>query len=211
MRAQQFIPKEYILYLNGKPAARYRDEAAAMRDMDAVRAKYPKTQMELKHEVCDLETVRRINEYKIDNRNGIGAVPYNQDVDYFGLRVAMRPSTFLKLALPMNNSAEDQASIEHIIQQKDTEGIGAPFLSIRIPEEWENGDLLKPAKVTGHDGRHRMAAILKSEGDDPVETHLFPAYLRHRDFEAHPEWIDALNQQIIGQRGNVIRGPIFQA
>jgi hypothetical protein len=39
-------------------------------------------------------------EYKINNRSGIGSVPYNQEVDYFGLRVAMRPSTFLKLALP---------------------------------------------------------------------------------------------------------------
>jgi len=149
-------------------------------------------------------------EYKIDNRAGIGAVPYNQDVDYFGLRVAMRPSVFLKLALPMNNSAEDQASIEHIIQQKDSKGIGAPFLSIAIPEEWETGDLSKPARVTGHDGRHRMAAILKSEGDDPVETHLFPRYLRHRDFEAHPEWAQQLNQIIVGQRGNAVRGPIFQ-
>lgn len=149
-------------------------------------------------------------EYKIDNRSGIGAVPYNQEVDYFGLRVAMRPSTFLKLALPMNNSAEDRASIEHIIQQKDTEGIGAPFLNIRIPDAWESGDLKQPAKVTGHDGRHRMAAILKSEGDEPVETHLFPAYLRHRDFEAHPEWIQRLNQIIIGQRGNTVSGPIFQ-
>lgn len=110
----------------------------------------------------------------------------------------------------MNNSAEDQASIEHIIQQKDTEGIGAPFLNISIPDTWETGDYSKPAKVTGHDGRHRMAAILKSEGDDPVETHLFPAYLRHRDFEANPEWVSQLNSKIIGQRGNTIQGPFFQ-
>lgn len=151
-----------------------------------------------------------IDEYKIDNRNGIGAVPYNQDVDYFGLRVRMRPSTFLKLALPMNNSEQDRASIDHIIQQKDSEGIGAPFLNISIPDSWESGDLRQPAKVTGHDGRHRMAAILKSEGDDPVETHLFPAYLRHRDFEQHPEWVERLNQDIISQRKVPVPGPWFQ-
>ena len=212
MRAADFVPnsKLFILYINGKPAVKYQNEADALRDIDHLRRSRPNAQLELKHEVCDLETIRRINEYKIDNRDGIGAVPYNQDVDYFGLRVAMRPSMFLKLALPMNNSAEDQASIEHIIKQKDTEGIGAPFLNITIPDEWETGDLSKPARVTGHDGRHRMAAILKSEGDEPVETHLFPAYLRRRDFDAHPEWVQALNKQIISQRRVPVSGPFFQ-
>ena len=149
-------------------------------------------------------------EYKINNQSGIGAVPYNQEIDYFGLRVAMRPSTFLKLALPMNNSREDQKSIEYVIQQKDTEGIGAPFLNISVPQSWEDGNLKEPAKVIGHDGRHRMAAILKSEGDEPVETHLFPQYLRRRDFDAHPEWVQALNKQIISQRKTPMSGPFFQ-
>ncbi len=212
MRAQEFLAesKLFILYINGKPAAKYQDEAQALRDIEAVRAKHPSATLELKHEVCDFETVRRINEYKINNANGIGAVPYNKDVDYFGLRVAMRPSTFLKLALPMNNSREDQASIEHIIQHKDTEGIGAPFLTIEIPQSWEEGNLKEPARVIGHDGRHRMAAILKSEGDEPVETHLFPRYLRRRDFDANPEWVQALNKQIISQRKTPMSGPFFQ-
>jgi hypothetical protein len=148
-------------------------------------------------------------EYKINNRSGIGSVPYNQEVDYFGLRVAMRPSTFLKLALPLRDSEEDRASIEYVKQRKDTEGIGAPFLDLDIPQAWEEGDLSKPARITGHDGRHRMMAILQSEGDDPVEVHLFPKGLRHRDFEAHPEWTQELNTIIIGQRGNTVPGPIF--
>ncbi len=212
MRAQDFIPtnREFILYINGKPAVKYQQEADALRDIDHLRRKNPQIKLELKHEVCGIETLRSINEYKINNQSGIGAVPYNQEVDYFGLRVAMRPSTFLKLALPMNNSREDQQSIEHIIQQKDTEGIGAPFLNISIPQSWEDGDLSQPAKVIGHDGRHRMAAILKSEGDRPVETHLFPQYLRRRDFEAHPEWVEALNKQIISQRRTPMSGPFFQ-
>lgn len=151
-----------------------------------------------------------IDEHKIDNRNGIGAVPYNNDVDYFGLRVRMRPSTFLKLALPMNNSESDRESIDHITQNMDTQGIGAPFLQIKIPPQWEDGDTSKPATVYGHDGRHRMAAILKAEGDEPVETHLFPAYLRRRDFDANPEWAQALNKQLVGQRGNAMSGPFFQ-
>jgi len=149
-------------------------------------------------------------EYKINNQDGIGSVPFNQDVDYFGLRVAMRPSTFLKLALPMNNSADDQPAVDYVIQNKDSQGIGAPFLTVDIPAAWEDGDISKPARITGHDGRHRMAAILQSEGDEPVETHIFPTGLRRRHFDANPEWAQQLNQIIIGQRGNTVRGPIFQ-
>ena len=92
-------------------------------------------------------------EYKINNLSGIGSVPYNQEVDYFGLRVAMRPSTFLKLALPMPNTAQDQEAIEYVKQHKDTEGIGAPFLDLDIPQAWEEGDLSKPARITGQIGR----------------------------------------------------------
>ena len=149
-------------------------------------------------------------EYKINNQSGIGSVPKNQEIDYFGLRVAMRPSTFLKLALPMPNTAQDQESIEYVKQHKDTEGIGAPFLEIDIPQGWEEGNLSKPARVVGHDGRHRMAAILQSEGDDPVEVHLFPLGLRRRHFDANPEWAQHLNQVIVGQRGNTVPGPIFK-
>ena len=148
-------------------------------------------------------------EYKINNQSGIGSVPKNQEIDYFGLRVAMRPSTFLKLALPMPNTAQDQESVEYVKQHKDTEGIGAPFLEIDIPEGWESNDLSKPARVVGHDGRHRMAAIMQSEGDDPVEVHLFPLGLRRRHFDANPEWAQELNQVIVGQRGNTVPGPIF--
>lgn len=212
MRANEFLPqsKLFILYINGKPAVKYQNEADALRDIDHLRRNRPNAQLELKHEVCDLETIRRINEYRINNDTGIGSVPYNKEVDYFGLRVAMRPSTFLKLALPMNNTPSDQEAIDYVQQNKDTEGIGAPFLTIDIPAAWEDGDLSKPARITGHDGRHRMAAILKSEGDEPVETHLFPTGLRRRHFDANPKWAQELNQIIIGQRGNTVRGPIFQ-
>lgn len=37
----------------------------------------------------------------IDNKDGWGAVPYNQEVNYFGLKVKMTPSIFLKLAAPL--------------------------------------------------------------------------------------------------------------
>ena len=39
-----------------------------------------------------------LNEVIIDNQRGLGAVPDNDNVDYKGIRVKMRPSIFLELA-----------------------------------------------------------------------------------------------------------------
>lgn len=54
--------KEFILYIDGKPAAKYVDQQQAILDMAAVRKKYPAARLELKHEVCDMQTVKQINE-----------------------------------------------------------------------------------------------------------------------------------------------------
>lgn len=149
-------------------------------------------------------------ELKIDNDKGLGSVPKNKDIDYFGLRVAMKPSTFLRLGLPLTQTARDKEIIKDIALKKDEPGFGAPFLEIDIPDEWEEGDVSKPANVVGHDGRHRMYAILATEGDHPVEVHLFPLGLRRRHFDAHPEWVERLNKNIVSQSKMPMNGPFFQ-
>jgi len=140
-----------------------------------------------------------INELKIDNSNGIGAVPYNKDVDYFGLRVKMRPSKFLELAKPMPMSANDKETIQHLEKEKDLTGFAAPFLTLNMEGEFP--------RVDGHDGRHRMTAIRNTEGDIPVEVHIFPRYMRNRDLT--PELIDKMNSLIISETGRYVVGPIF--
>jgi len=146
-----------------------------------------------------------LNEVKIDNRDGAGAVPYNKDVDYFGMRVMMRPSTFLKLAAPLGRSHDEK--LEQYIAQGGA--IGAPFFMIDIPEGWEDGDFSQPAEVTGHEGRNRMSAVLKVEGDAPVEVHLFPRYKRARNITS--DWIKALNRGLIAEgSGRVVAGPLFE-
>ena len=149
-----------------------------------------------------------LNELKVDNRQGLGAVPYNQEVDYMGLKVAMRPSMFLQLALPLDShNPQEMEKINYIQQHIDTPGVGAPFLNIAIPEAWENGDFTSLTKVVGHDGRHRMYAILNHQGDDPVEVHLFPRYMRRRDIT--DEIIEHLRSGLVSQTGKYVRGPIF--
>jgi hypothetical protein len=150
----------------------------------------------------------QLNELKIDNRDGLGAVPYNQEVGYMGLKVAMEPSMFLRLALPLNShSPEEMKTINYIQQNIDEPGVGAPFLNIEIPEAWESGNFKAPARVVGHDGRHRMYAIMNHQGDEPVEVHMFPRYLRRRNLT--DEIIEQLRNGMVGQQGNYIRGPIF--
>jgi hypothetical protein len=150
-----------------------------------------------------------IQEVRIDNQRGAGAVPLNQEVDYFGLRVLMRPSTFLRLALPLESDQYVKRMEDHI---EAGGAIGAPFLSIDIPQAWEQTppDFAEPAEVKSHDGRHRMMAIRRLEGDRPVEVHLFPIGLRNRHIT--PEWREALRRSMISQRSHngVARGPLFQ-
>lgn len=145
-----------------------------------------------------------LDEAKIDNSNGAGAVPYNADVDYFGLRVAMKPSTFLDLAAPLHD--KDNSEMEEYIRNGGA--IGAPFLDIAIPAEWDDGDFTKFARIQGHEGRHRMKAILAVEGDSPVETHIFPKYYRARDMT--PDFIKHINAGLYAEKSSrLIRGPLF--
>lgn len=148
-----------------------------------------------------------ISEYNVDNKSGLGATPNNQDVHYFGMRVLMKPSMFLKLAHPLSTPG---ASVEYITQHiKQGKGLGSPFLLVDIPYEWDYNDFRERAEVSGHEGRHRMLAIQKVEGDDPVEVHIFPrGGLRARDLT--PEVVKHLNAGIISQSRNEIRGPIFK-
>jgi hypothetical protein len=149
-----------------------------------------------------------LDELKIDNQSGLGAVPLNQDIDHFGLSVEMKPSTFLKLSWPLNPDSEDaQKSIDYIQTNLDTRGIGSPFLKIEIPKEWLQGNFRNPAEVHAHDGRHRMYAVMRDQGDEPIEVHIIPFGLRRKNLT--PEMIDRLRMGMISQRHIFVNGPLF--
>ena len=147
-----------------------------------------------------------LSEVKIDNKQGAGAVPFNQDIDYFGLRTTMRPSMFLRLAAPLGQ--EHSAELEKYIA--DGGAIGAPFLEIKIPAEWDDGDFSKPAQVMQHEGRNRMTAIRKLEGDTPIEVHIFPrGGYRARDIT--PEFKAALAKSLYAEKSTtLVSGPLFE-
>ena len=159
-----------------------------------------------KHRGPDVNIWENMNEAEWDIK-GWGETPYGTDIDYFGLRVQLNPSTFLKLALPLERNAVNPSVEKHM---KSGGKIAYPTLDIRIPTEWEDNDFSKPAKVVSHEGRNRVTNWLKMKGNDPIQVNLIPlGGLRRRDFKK--EWIDALNKGIISERGTFISGPLFDS
>jgi len=149
-----------------------------------------------------------ITEVTIDNVNGIGATPDNSNVDYFGLRVTMKPLTFLRMATELTVDSDTEKRILAMAQYlRDGGAVGSPFLTVDIPDEWEDGNLTLPARIVSHEGRHRMEAILKAEGNNPVEVHIFFPGLRRRDIT--DAMISRLNQSIVNQRTALTSGPWF--
>ena len=139
---------------------------------------------------------------EIDNRDGWGAVPWNQEVDYRGLRVKMKPSVFINLAASRNGEPPVPKVVQYV---KDGGAIGAPFLQIFVDED----DSQIP-EVRGHEGRSRMAAILEVYGDIPVEVHLFFQGKVNRNRHITPEFVEKIQRYLISENDKMVRGPLFE-
>lgn len=114
---------------------------------------------------------RLIDRHKLDglfdNKDGIGAVPYNQDVNYMGFITYMTTKKFRELVPP---GVWDLNTKEYVIQAiKDGQKLGTPFLEVR----WDEKN--KVWQTVGHEGRSRMDAIGEIFGTDVlVPVHMFP-------------------------------------
>lgn len=149
----------------------------------------------------------------IDNDKGLGKTPLNQDVDYFGLKVCITPKQFLKLCPELE---EPRSSLKNIIIPHLENGgkVGSPFLKIKLPDIWvpnkyysEPSNIFIPV-IVGHEGRHRMTAILKIFGNIPIECHLFFAHdVKRRHLNEFI--INELNKEIYTEDGRLIKGPWF--
>jgi hypothetical protein len=117
----------------------------------------------------------------------------------------MKPSIFLKLALPLGQP--HSAELEKYIA--DGGAIGSPFLEIKIPPEWDDGDFSKFAQVASHEGRNRITAVKKLEGDEPIEVHLIPrGGLRARDLTA--EFVEKMQEGMYAEKStHLVSGPLF--
>lgn len=149
---------------------------------------------------------------------GLGSFPDNQEIGYRGLVVAMKPSTFLKLAprLPRDRAE----SVDFLKQHIENGGtIGPMTLYVRLPRGWTGGeriggewDYTEPAEVVGHEGRNRAYTLMELYGDNPVPTHLIvKGRPKHR---LRPEWIEKMRSGMRGEEdpwsiGLFVDGPLF--
>lgn len=144
---------------------------------------------------------------KIDP-TGWGETPYGHEIDYYGLQVQMKPSTFLKLALPLDPTEINPKVVKHM----EAGGKIAPaMLYIEFPEQWNSGDYSQSAKVVGHEGRSRMMVWLNMYGGKPVQVNIKPRS-KTREWKRKTitdEIIAALSSGVISERGSYVRGPLF--
>jgi hypothetical protein len=145
-----------------------------------------------------------VNGVRIDQVSGLGNVPFNQSVDYHGFVVMMRPSSFLAVSEPMGAPRDGFAHVLDAVRRG--EAIASPFLKVDFPE---GGG---PPEIHGHEGRHRMLAVLETVGDVEIPVHVFPRGLRARHVTG--EMIDrlraaALRENQTGRPDEVVEGPLF--
>ena len=146
-----------------------------------------------------------ISEAELDP-TGWGSTPIGTNVDYMGLKVMMRPSMFLKLANPLSSGTENPAVAKHM---QAGGKIAYPFLDIKDPEEWQEGDFRMPAKVVGHEGRNRMKEWIKLKGDEPIQVNLFLRNANRRRYITD-EMIKELSRGVTSEWGYYIPN-IFDA
>lgn len=132
-----------------------------------------------------------VGSVNFDQVNGIGSVPYNQNVNYMGFTAMMKPSKFLELAADLDEPK--QKSIDYIRKSiGEGKAVGSPFLQL----DFKNG------KVKGHDGRHRMMVIQEVNGDQPVPVHFFGTGEQRARLLDEGK-ISTLRSSITGEGGNV--------
>ena len=144
----------------------------------------------------------------INNINGWGIMSKNQEIDYLGIRVYMKPSVFLSLAEHLDRSRAP--SVEKIKEHLENGGtIASPTLQIDTPKEWLKQDFKKVAKIIYHEGRNRMYSIMELYGDVPIEVHLvFINGIRASNLTS--EYIDSLSTRLRAERTNkLIKGNLF--
>jgi len=137
--------------------------------------------------------------------HGWGATPMGVDIDYFGFKVKMRPSMFLKLAAPLTASGENSEVAHHMERGGK---IAYPILIIEEPQEWEEGDFSKDAKIASHEGRNRMKKWLHMHGDEPIQVNMFFRNA-NRSRYITPQMIKQLRQGVFNEVGNYVVGPLF--
>jgi hypothetical protein len=137
-------------------------------------------------QAVDAERDYRANGAAFSAASGAGATQYNENVNYMGFVVWMRPSEFLRLNRPVPQTQEHRSKIRswHDSLNKGVT-LGPPILYVNLKDEVvddRDNVLSGHFVVWEHEGRHRMKAVSEIS-DEPVPVHVFPGHgLRARNF-----------------------------
>ena len=125
---------------------------------------------------------------------GIGGVPDQQNISYNGFILWMRPNKFLELATPDSMNRDVSFFIGAINEGKP---LAPPWVNL----QWEDNTY----SVTGHEGRGRVAAMIKYGITELIPVHCLGWRWKARDITQ--ENIDSIKKGIYSERGNYIPSP----
>ncbi len=146
-----------------------------------------------------------LNGVKYDQVSGAGAVPYNTEIETFGVGVLMKPSAYLKLVLPLRGN-EPTSEVSAAVDKE--EAIGSPWLSLKFGEK-DGIRGVEGTKVLSHQGRHRAKAIMDKYGDVDMLVHI--VFIGARPKNITPDILEQVNQGVINESGVFVAGPFWIA
>ena len=135
-----------------------------------------------------------------DQKNGLGAVPFNQEIAYMGFKCWMTPDMFLRLARKISIDPNDQRyqGLKSLIQRGKP--IGSPFLDV----SW---DMAKQVwTVWDHEGRHRVQAIKDLWPNEQIEVHIFPGE-GERARDLNPQMLQSFMGGVFAQDKTFVKNP----
>jgi hypothetical protein len=126
--------------------------------------------------------------FVIDNKDGLGNTPNNQNVLYKGCMAIMNIDTLL-YALP-DIDKRDRDSYQMVDLLKQGESIASPFLDINIDLFVENEEGVP--MFVGHEGRARTLALKKLGVKElPVQLQFIGYRARHvENRDAFKQWLN---------------------
>ena len=136
-------------------------------------------------QTVDTERDYRANGVTFSPSSGAGSTPNNENVNYLGFTVWMRPSEFLRLNPPLPETQAERGKIRgwnKSLAQGVTLGPPMLYVDLKYESTDDDGNILDGSFVVrNHEGRHRMKTVL-GLSDEPVPVHVFPLQLRARHF-----------------------------
>jgi hypothetical protein len=147
-----------------------------------------------------MESSFRVQKVAFDQVKGLGSTPNNQEIMYHGFAVEMKPSSFFRIVTDEDRS-EDAAKFVQFIKRHVP--FGSPTLIVRTNlNEWQANNTPLRVSVKSHEGRGRMRAFDKVNGNTPIPVHII-IYGGVRASHLSPEFFTALrNNGFVHQNGD---------